>query len=102
MYRAGKGTHAGYNVQAVVDDQHGLIVQSDVVGDVNDRHQFAEQTAKANALLGKPCQTVCADAGYDHNVSGWNDLEEQRIARGRQTEDDPGTGRAIHQRQISL
>src|SRR5712691_1398859 len=74
-----QGTHAGYNVQAVVDDQHGLIVQSDVVGDVNDRHQLAEQTHQANALLGKPCQTVCADAGYDHNQA-WKDLEEQGIA----------------------
>jgi hypothetical protein len=43
-----QGTHAGYTVQAVVDDKHGLIVQSDVVGDVNDRHQLAEQTKQAN------------------------------------------------------
>jgi transposase len=74
-----QGTHAGYNVQAVVDDQHGLIVQSDVVGDVNDRHQLAHQTTQANATLGKPCQTVCADAGYDHN-GDWKDVEEQGIA----------------------
>jgi transposase len=74
-----QGTHAGYNVQAVVDDQHGLIVQSDVVGDVNDRHQLANQTTQANAVLGKPCQTVCADAGYDHNRD-WKDVEEQGIA----------------------
>jgi transposase len=74
-----QGTHAGYNVQAVVDDQNGLIVQSDVVGDVNDRHQLAPQTAQANAILGKTCQTVCADAGYDHNRH-WKDVEEQGIA----------------------
>jgi hypothetical protein len=74
-----QGTHAGYNVQSVVDDKHGLIVQSDVVGDVNDRHQLAEQTEQANSLLGKPCRTVCADAGYDHNAS-WKKLEEQGIA----------------------
>jgi transposase len=74
-----QGTHAGYNVQAVVDDKHGLIVQSDVVGDVNDRHQLENQTSQANAVLGKLCQTVCADAGYDHNAS-WKKLEEQGIA----------------------
>ena len=74
-----QGTHAGYNVQSVVDDQHGLIVQSDVVGDVNDRHQLAEQTQKATEILGKPCQTVCADAGYDHN-DDWEELEDQGVA----------------------
>jgi transposase len=74
-----QGTHAGYNVQAVVDDKHGLMVQSDVVGDVNDRHQLENQTNQANAVLGRPCQTVCADAGYDHNAD-WKDVEEQGIA----------------------
>jgi len=74
-----QGTHAGYNVQSVVDDKHGLIVQSDVVGDVNDRHQLGNQTSQANAVLGKPCQTVCADAGYDHNAD-WKEVEEQGIA----------------------
>ncbi len=74
-----QGTHASYNVQAVVDDKHGLIVQSDVVDDVNDRHQLENQTSQANAVLGKPCQTVCADAGYDQN-NDWKKIEEQGIA----------------------
>src|ERR1035437_352804 len=74
-----QGTHAGYNVQAVVDDKHGLIVQSDVVDDVNDRHQLENQTSQANAVLGKSCETVCADAGYDHNED-WKDVEEQGIS----------------------
>lgn len=74
-----QGAHAGYNVQSVVDDKHGLIVQSDVVGNVNDRHQLENQTNQANAVLGKPCQTICADAGYDHNLD-WKNVEEQGIA----------------------
>ena len=74
-----QGRHAGYNVQAVVDDRHGLIVHTDVVETVNDRHQLKSQTNQANAVLGKPCQTVCADAGYDNN-SDWKDLEEQGTA----------------------
>jgi hypothetical protein len=74
-----QGTHTGYNVQSVVDDKHGLIVQSDVVGDGNDRHELKNQTSQANGVLGKSCQTVCADAGYDHNEN-WKDVEEQGIA----------------------
>ncbi len=74
-----QGTHAGYNVQSVVDDQNGLIVQSDVVEDVNDRHQLMNQTDQANTNLGKPCKTVCADAGYDHNED-WKKIEERGIA----------------------
>jgi transposase len=74
-----QGTHAGYNMQSVVDDQHGLIVQSDVVNDSNDRHQLAAQTRAADDTLGKPCETVCADAGYDHNAE-WKTLEDQGTA----------------------
>ncbi len=30
------GSHAGYNVQSVVDEKHGLIVSSDVVNENNE------------------------------------------------------------------
>ena len=73
-----QGTHAAYNVQFVVDDKNGLIVQSDAVNDVNDRHQLANQTTQAQSVVGKPCQTICADAGYDHNRD-WKELTEQGI-----------------------
>jgi len=59
-----QGKHAGYNVQSVVDDRHGLIVHAQAVSDVNDRKQFALQIDQANDVLGKPCKTACADAGY--------------------------------------
>jgi transposase len=61
-----QGSHAGYNAQIVVDDQHGLIVHSDVVNDNNDLGQFAEQIDKANQTLGQPCQVACADAGFSN------------------------------------
>jgi hypothetical protein len=74
-----QGTHAGYNVQVVVDDQNGLIVQTDVVDDGNDRQQLKNQIDQASDVLGKPCETACADAGYDHSRQ-WHDLEEQGVA----------------------
>ena len=58
------GSHAGYNVQSVVDEKHGLIVNSDVVNDNNDLHQFAEQLEQAHETLEKNCKIACADAGY--------------------------------------
>jgi transposase len=58
------GKHASYNVQSVVDDQHGLIVHAQAVSEVNDLNQFARQIAQANEVLEKPCDTACADAGY--------------------------------------
>ena len=60
-----QGSHAGYNVQTVVDEKHGLIVSSDVVNENNDIHQFSEQVEQANETLGKNCRTACADAGYN-------------------------------------
>jgi transposase len=59
-----QGKHASYNVQTVVDDQHGLIVHAEAVSEVNDRNQFARQIDQANEVMGTPCKTACADAGY--------------------------------------
>lgn len=59
-----QGSHAGYNAQIVVDDQHGLIVHSDVVNANNDLGQFSNQIEQANQTLEQPCKVACADAGY--------------------------------------
>lgn len=59
-----QGNHTGYNVQSVIDDEHGLIVHAEAVSDTNDTRQFARQIDQANELLDKPCQVACADAGY--------------------------------------
>lgn len=59
-----QGSHPAYNVQSVVDDQHGLIVHAEATSDPNDRLQFAQQVEKANEALGSPCVVACADAGY--------------------------------------
>lgn len=57
-----QGSHAGYSLQNVVDEKHGLIVNSDVVSENNDLNQFAEQINKANEVLEKKCDTACADS----------------------------------------
>ena len=59
-----QGSHAGYSIQSVVDEKHGLIVNSDVVNENNDLHQFADQIEQAHEILGKKCLTACGDAGY--------------------------------------
>jgi transposase len=59
-----QGNHAGYNGQIVVDEKHGLIVSSDVVNENTDHQQFADQIDQANEVLGKKCDTACADCGY--------------------------------------
>jgi len=64
LMRSRQGSHASYNVQTVVDDQHGLIVHAQAVSEVNDRKQFALQIDQANEVLGETCKTACADAGY--------------------------------------
>jgi len=62
--RTRQGPGAGYNAQLAVDEKHGFIVNSDVVSDNHDYHQFSEQVSQANEVLGKPCKAACADAGY--------------------------------------
>jgi len=73
-----QGSHSAYNVQSVVDQKHGLIVNSDVVSENNDIHQFAEQVEQANETLGKKCQAACADAGYS-DVDELEKIDEQGI-----------------------
>jgi transposase len=63
-----QGSHASYNVQSVVDDQHGLIVHAEAVNETSDVNQFAEQIDKANQALSKPCKVAVADAGYADTV----------------------------------
>jgi transposase len=58
------GTGAGYNAQVVVDDKHGLIVSSDAVSTNFDQGQFSVQIDQAGRVLGKPCHTAVADAGF--------------------------------------
>jgi transposase len=62
--RSRQGPGAGYNAQMTVDEKHGLIVNSDVIPENHDYHQFSEQVDQANEILDKQCETACADAGY--------------------------------------
>jgi transposase len=73
-----QGSHAGYNVQTVVDEKHGLIVNADVVSENNDVNQFANQIEQANETLGKKCNTACADSGYA-NTEQLKQIDQQDI-----------------------
>lgn len=73
-----QGTHAGYSVEAVVDERHGLIVSSDVVGENNDLGQFANQINQANETLGSKCEEACADSGYA-NTDELEKIDKQGI-----------------------
>lgn len=73
-----QGSHAGYNAQIVVDEEHGLIVSNDVVNENNDLKQFTNQINQANEVLVKPCKNASADAGYSSGAH-LAPIEEQGI-----------------------
>ena len=50
----------GYNAQTVVDRKYGLTVNTDVVSENNDVHQFVNQIEQANETLGKKNVTLPA------------------------------------------
>lgn len=64
--RGRQGSHAGYNGQIVVDEKHGFIVNSDVVNDNHDQHQFSGQIEQACDVLGKKPQAACSDSGFSN------------------------------------
>ena len=54
----------GYNVQNVVDEKHGLIVNTQAESDETDAGQFAKQIKTAQQVTNKKSKVSCADAGY--------------------------------------
>jgi transposase len=59
-----QGTHAMHNVQCVTDDQHGLIVQAEAVGEPNDNGQLLPQLKQAIENIGRSPEAVGTDSGY--------------------------------------
>src|SRR5229473_3274988 len=57
-------TVAGYNVQAVVDDKHKLIVASEVVNDSSDVNQLHAMAKATKEVLEAKSLHVLADAGH--------------------------------------
>jgi transposase len=57
-------TVAGYNVQIAVDDQHKLIVASEVVNDGNDTGQLYAMAKAAKQALAAETLRAVADVGY--------------------------------------
>jgi transposase len=63
LLKSGQGV-AGYNVQAVVDDKHKLIVASEVVNDSSDVGQLHAMAKAAKDVLQAEALQVLADEGY--------------------------------------
>ena len=63
LVKGGQGV-AGYNVQAVVDDKHKLIVASEVVNDSSDVDQLHAMARAAKEALDAEALQVLADEGY--------------------------------------
>jgi len=59
-----QGSHSSYNIQSVVDDEKGMILNAEAVSETSDIKQFARQVNEANKLLEEPCEAACGDAGY--------------------------------------
>lgn len=65
MATSGRGSGlVGYNVQAVVDCEHHLIVTHDVINVGNDRTQLSPMARQAKAVLQAEKLDVVADRGY--------------------------------------
>ena len=65
MASSGRGTGiVGYNVQAVVDAEHHMIVAHEVTNVGHDRSQLAAMSKLARDAIGSERLTVLADRGY--------------------------------------
>jgi hypothetical protein len=65
MATSGRGSGiVGYNVQAVADAKHHLIVAHEVTNVGHDRAALAEMAGQAKAAMGTDSLEVLADRGY--------------------------------------
>jgi hypothetical protein len=64
---AREGFIQGYNAQAAVSAESGLIVAAHVVTDTGDRRQLAPTIAAMPPQLGRP-KAILADTGYDNTA----------------------------------
>lgn len=64
LLKTAHGSEVGYNVQAVVDSKHKLIVTYEVTNEGNDLGQLARMAQQAKEALQVDELTVLADGGY--------------------------------------
>jgi transposase len=89
----------GYNVQAVVDDKHKLIVESEVVNDSSDVGQLHAMATAAKDTLEAEALQVLADVGY-YSSTELKACEDDGIAA--YVPPSEGTGRLEKQGRFSL
>jgi transposase len=67
LMRSGRaGMVAGYNVQASVDEQSGVVVHHEVTQDSTDNRQLLPMVHATQAAMGGELEQVLADAGYSN------------------------------------
>lgn len=64
LMKTSKGTQVCYNVQAMVDSKHKLLVDVEVTNEAADQVLLPEMAQKAKESLGVKELTVVADGGY--------------------------------------
>ena len=77
LKKRGQST-AGYNAQIAVDDQHKLIVATEVTQDGNDAHQLSPMLEASQAILQSKNLTGLADSGY-YNGDQLKSCEKNQI-----------------------
>jgi transposase len=89
----------GYNVQAVIDDKHKLIVESEVVNDSSDIGQLHAMATAAKDTLEAEALQVLADVGY-YSSTELKACEDDGIVA--YVPPSEGTGRLEKQGRFSL
>jgi transposase len=64
LMKTSKGSEVSYNVQAIVDSKHKLIVAYEVTNEGNDLGQLSNMAQQGKAALGVGELTVLSDGGY--------------------------------------
>jgi transposase len=79
MKLRGGGIALGYNAQAVVDDDSGLIVAAELSAEAHDHGQLGPRLGEVVETFGRAAELSVADTGYDDGAS-FADAEARQLA----------------------
>ena len=74
MMKGREGKHLHYNVQATVDEKHGMLITTRVTNEENDKHQLEPNVDALTSCQVKP-DVLLADAGY-HDTKAIRNAEK--------------------------
>ena len=101
MMHSVQGSHASYNVQSVVDEEHGLIVHAEAVNATSDVNQFARQIERPMNYWMRPAKWLAPMPDMQTRMN-WRRLTNRELRSLFHLSVKPCTKQKVHSARAIL